>query len=306
MRQLVIISGAALLLSGCNSGGNGIDGQHRNMKSMMMEATQAPPPPPKIMISAADAADPAKPIASDAQIAYTYTYGYTLTDQSIAPVQAAHMKLCDSLGKTHCQIAKMEHESRDGETATASLTLKVDAALAKTFEAQLDKAVGDAGGSNSSRSIEAEDLTKDMTDTGAKIKAKQALADRLLGIIQHHGGDVGDLVSAERAFSDAQEELDAARTSMAQMRGRVAMSDVKISYQSTSPAGSGFWQPVREALTSVGEMLGKSIAALLSVIILVLPWALAIWAMLWLKRRLGWSTGIRWPWRRRVAPGPTA
>ncbi len=301
MRKLVIVLGIALLLNACNASRNGTP-----MEKAKMYSTIGVPVAP-VVSNAADAApnldkpEALKPVATQSRIAYSYSLGYTLADQNISGAQAKHMALCDALGKAHCQIAKMERESRDGETATALLELRVDAGLAKAFEDQLNTAVGEAGGSNASRSIEATDLTKDMTDTDAKIKAKQALADRLLGIIQHHNGKVGDLVEAEKAFSDAQEELDAARNSMAQMQGRVAMTDIHINYSSTTPAGSGFWHPVRDAFTSVGQTLGTSVALLLSAAVAMLPWLLGIWGFLWCKRRLGWSTGIRWPWRPRVA-----
>jgi hypothetical protein len=31
-----------------------------------------------------------------------------------------------------------------------------------------------------------------------------------------------------------------------------------------------------------------------------LPWTLLLGGLLWLKRRMGWTTGIRWPWRRKA------
>ena len=240
--------------------------------------------------------------AAEPQIAYSYSYGYRIGSGEIDAVQAKHVALCDKLGKLRCRIATMQKSSVDGEFSNASLSLMVDAKIARQFGAELDRAVSDSGGEASDRGIEAEDLSKQMIDTQARIDAKQALADRLLTLIKTGGGKVGDLVEAERAFSDAQEELDAARSNMAEMKGRVALSKVEISYQSRNPSG-GFLRPVRMAFASGGQMMGASIGALIAFLIIIVPWVAMIAFLLWLKRRLGWSTGIRWPWRIRRPEG---
>jgi hypothetical protein len=140
-----------------------------------------------------------------------------------------------------------------------------------------------------------------MIDTQARIDAKQALADRLMTLIKTGNGKTGDLVEAESAFSEAQEALDAARSNMAAMQTRVAMSKVDVSYTARNAPGS-FLRPVRSAFEQGGQAMGASLGALVTFIIVVTPWALLVVSLLWLKRRLGWTTGIRWPWRRRADP----
>jgi Domain of unknown function (DUF4349) len=236
---------------------------------------------------------------SEPQIAYSYTYGYRIAAGAIDAVQAKHVALCDKLGKTRCRIGNMRRSSSDGEFTEAALTLFVDAKIARVFGNELDKAVAAEGGENSDRGIQAEDLSKQIIDTDARIKAKQALADRLLALIQNKSGSVADLVAAERAFADAQEELDAARSSIADLRGRVALSQIEISYASRNPSGSGFMRPVREAFASAGQGLGSSLGALVTFIVVAFPWVLLLSALLWLKRRMGWKLGLRRPWGRR-------
>lgn len=236
---------------------------------------------------------------SEPQIAYSYTYGYRLASGSIDAAQAKHVALCDKLGKQRCRIGSMRRSSSEGEFTEAALTLFVDAKIARPFGADLDKTVASEGGENSDRGIQAEDLSKQIIDTGARIKAKQALADRLLNLIQNKSGSVADLVAAERAFADAQEELDAARSSIADLRGRVAMSQIEISYASRNPSGNGFMRPIREAFASAGQGLGGSVGALVTFVVVALPWVLVLSALLWLKRRMGWKLGLRWPRRRK-------
>jgi hypothetical protein len=273
------------------------------------QATQeAPPAELKIFDVKEEAADaamgaaeaPGSPVpTATPRIAYKYALGYRVDAADITDIQAKHMALCEKATPTKCRVKGLERVVNDGDFITASLNLVVDAGLAKQFQADLDKAVTSEGGENTSRTISAEDLSKQMVDTAARIKAKQALADRLLALLQNRSGKVGELVEAERAFADAQEELEAARTWMAEMQARVAMSDIDISYQSAAPSGSGLWRPIREAFGEVGQMLGDSVATLLRLVIVILPWALALLGLVWLIRRRGWMTGWRWRfWRK--------
>ena len=240
---------------------------------------------------------------SGPRIAYSYTYGYRLGSGEIDAVQAKHVALCDKLGPQRCHIGEMQKSSANGEFSNASLTLFVDARIARAFGGELDKVAAASGGEASDRGIEAEDLSKQMVDTQARINAKQALADRLMTLIKTGGGKVGDLVEAEKAFSDAQEQLDAARSNMAEMQGRVSMSQIKISYAARNAEG-GFLRPVQEAFASGGRTMGASLGALVTFVIVIAPWFLLLAGLLWLKRRLRWSTGVRWPWRRRADVTP--
>jgi hypothetical protein len=309
MRKALIVGIYALLLASCG----GQSASDAPMASMVYDIKAEPPHVtfvPKLAmagdaaesaVDAAAGADEGSEITTGAEprIAYSYRYGYRLDGSDIGTVQQKHLALCDALGTAHCHVLSMQRATDEGEFITASLTVQVNAARARAFGASLDKAVGDAGGDVSSRGIEAEDLSKQMVDTAAKITAKQALADRLLVLLQNRSGKVGELVEAERAFAQAQEELDGARSWMAEMQQRVSMSNIEIGYNSRAPVGSGLWRPVRDAFASVGQTLGGSIGTLVSFIAAVLPWLLALVGFIWLARRFGWGKKIRFPWPKR-------
>ncbi|MES2288421.1 MAG: DUF4349 domain-containing protein [Pseudomonadota bacterium] len=297
MRAVVLVLAVSLALTACSK-----SEQSHALKDLDVMEMKAPAVMATDAVDAA-AASPAIPQA-EPQIAYSYTYGYRVGSGEIDAVQAKHVALCDKLGRLRCRIATMQKSSVDGEFSNATLQLMVDAKIARAFGAELDTAVSDAGGEASDRGIQAEDLSKQMVDTQARITAKQALADRLLTLIKTGGGKVGDLVEAERAFADAQEELDAARSNMAEMQGRVALSKVEITYTSRN-AGGGFTRPIREAFAEGGRTMGWSIGALVTFVIVVAPWVALLTLLLWIKRRMGWRLGWRWPWSRRAEP-PTS
>ncbi len=286
-----------ILLSGCGERGSSEALQTMDVSEAKMEMpADAEEPAAKGDSAPATSVPTAQP-----RIAYSYTLGYRLGTGEIGGVQAKHIALCDKMGAAKCRIKSMQRESSDGEFVTANLVIVVDSKIARAFQTDLDKAVEAAGGESSSRAINAEDLSKQMVDTAARIKAKQALADRLMTLLQNRSGKVGELVEAERAFAEAQEELEAARSWMAEMQARVAMSDMTITYNSTSPSGSGLWRPIRDAFGEAGQILGESISFMLRFVVGVLPWLLGLAGLIWLIRRRGWMTGWRWPWRRGAA-----
>lgn len=250
--------------------------------------------------TAADSAAPAKAggaPAADAikvalpQIAYSYRYGFDVPSGAVAKVQDAHVALCDRLGAARCRVVEMQRSSADDGGARGSLKLQVEAGIARAFGSQLAKAAEGAGGGLADSSTTSEDLSKKIVDTEARLRSKEALAARLMQLLQSRNGTVAELVEAERKVAEVQEEIDAARSWLAEMRGRVSMSAVDVDYNAGSGGGS-FTRPIRDAFGQVGELAGTSIGALMLFVVGGLPWALLIGGIIW---------AIRWILRRRRA-----
>lgn len=234
------------------------------------------------------------------QIAYTYALGYTLDDTAIAPAQARAVALCVRLGQRRCLVAKSDLTRNPDVGGSGSLSVLIDARLAARFGTELDQIAKAAGGEAAERHVEAEDVTKQIVDTDARVRAKQALADRLLAIIRTSSGRVGDLVAAEKSYAEVQEELDAARSLQAELRQRVAMSRIDVTYGSVRSEGT--WAPVSRAFDGLTGSFASSIGAAITFVVVAIPWALLVAGLIWLLRRIGWRP--RWPWRRRVTVEP--
>jgi hypothetical protein len=199
------------------------------------------PPPARMRSGAVQATAP----AAAPQIAYTYSFGYTVSPAMMSRPCSAPMSPCAIGSGPHAAASpQMSRDSGDGRFVQAGLTLLVDARIARQFGDRLDAAVSGAGGEVSQRGIEAEDLSKQIVDTEARMRGKEALAQRLLALLGSRQGKVGELVEAERAYAQAQEELDAARSWLAEMRGRVAHV----------PAGDQLYEPAagRRRLPAAG------------------------------------------------------
>jgi len=231
-------------------------------------------------------ADTSVPTAAAPQIAYTYDYGFRLNPDAVVTVQEAHLRLCDQLGPLRCQVSQMERSAGEGDHVRGSLTLLVAAPIARRFGDQLIAAAAKAGGEAVERQITAEDLSKQIVDVDARIRTKETLVNRLTTLLETRSGNIAQAVEAERAVNGAQEELEQARAEIAAMRGRVALSTIKVEYDSSRRLGGGFLRPVRSSLSAMGSLFGQSISVLVTLIAVLLPWALLGGLIWWIVRHI--------------------
>lgn len=206
------------------------------------------------------------------RIAYSYGYTFRLPTDAVSAAQERHRSLCHQLGTARCRIVNLERSASSGDYVTATTTLQVAAADAVTFGMQLVEAATEAGADTVDRSIAGEDLSRRMVDTEARIRTREALIRRLTVLLETRTGDIQQAVEAERAITSAQEELDAARGWLAEMRTRVDMSTFTLRYQSGAPLAGGLWDPVRRSFGEVGSGFAGSLAAMILFVGLLLPW----------------------------------
>jgi hypothetical protein len=241
------------------------------------------------------------------RIAYSYGYRFRVPGDSLAAVQERHLQICLSLGEARCRVVSMRRSEphpqarppvRDQgyggapveQEPAASLEVQVASPLADAFGRRLTQSAGAAGGEIVDRQIGAEDLARDMVDSEARIRTREILIRRLSTLLQTRSGNIEQAVQAERAINEAQEELEAARARLAEMRGRVAMSKIAIFYESAGAAAAPVQRdPIGKALGQVSAVTAQSVAVLLLIVGLTLPWAAAgvlIWFLArWHRRR---------------------
>lgn len=249
-----------------------------------------------------DVAQPAPRAETGPRIAYSYAVTYRLGTSDIVSVQDRQLAACRSLGPQHCLVLKSSVSGGGEGDTRGEASLVVDARLATAFNRRLDAIAAQTGGTVADRSATAEDITKQVIDTDASVRAKEALAARLLGLIQTAHGNVGDLVAAEKAYADTQQDLNAARGLQAELSRRVAMSQIDVTYASRDVTGP--LAPVHRALGDAGSTLGASVGTLVTVAVALFPWVLLLLVLRWIARRFGWRGPIARfrDWRARRSP----
>ncbi len=272
MRPLVMLS--ALLLVSCGE------------KGMVSTANESADGAPMEALMVKEEAAPEQADAAAPQIAYRYSRRYRTSADGIPALQARHVALCEQAGKGTCHVLSQ----RIAEAATrqdSELTLSVTASKARALLIGLDKAVEGNGGDVVASGTEAEDLGTRIVDVEARLRAKQALVDRLLVIIRTRTGSIKDVVAAEQAFAEAQGDLEAAQAELSLMRRQVARSTVTLNYAAPAGARSSFNETLRPAFDEAGTLLGESLASLVRFLIVSLPWLVVI------------GLPLSWLWRRR-------
>lgn len=251
--------GAAALLAACSANETGSSGSTEVVAQE--EATAKP------------GAEPLK--VGMPQLAYRYALTFLLPDARLADAQDAHRALCGQLGPARCQLLSLTRSDAAGTAGDAVLKLRVASADAAYFTGEATRQVQGAGGRALATNVTGEDVSKDLTDTAARVRQRELLVARLTEMLRARKGSVAELVDAERSVAAAQEELDKARAWLTELRGRVAMAEVEIRYQPLAAPASR---------ASVGTALGEAVQGsasafvwgmqvLLSLAIYLLPWA---------------------------------
>ncbi len=208
------------------------------------------------------------------QIAYHYAMGFRLPADAIKPLQSKHADMCEARGSDVCRIISMRQAEQDGNYAYGSLQIAVAANAARGFSKELEASSGNSDAKLVSSSIEGEDLSKAIVDTEAKLRARTLLRDRLMKVLRNRKGTVAELVEAERGVAQVNQEIDQARSWLNEMRGRVAFSQMSISYESGARSSGGFSEPIRNAWNSLGAIFGSMIAFFMLAFALIAPLAL--------------------------------
>ncbi|MCW1427903.1 DUF4349 domain-containing protein [Novosphingobium sp. JCM 18896] len=266
-RLMLAVLPLGLVLAGCSKGEHGEAAQEvsapaRDAAASKAEAGGKPAP------GASQAATIAVTVP---KIAYVYDYGYRVSAERMPALQRKHADLCEKLGPSQCRVLELRQSGAEGDYASGSLALDVAAPRARAFGAELAKAAGAAGGEEVSSGITGEDLSKKIIDTEARLRARSLLRDRLMEVLATRKGSVAELVEAERGVAQVNEEIDEARSWLAEMQGRVDFSRVNLSYSAGGPSGGAFTAPIRDALGNVGGVLGWTFAAIIMALTVLVP-----------------------------------
>lgn len=252
------------------------------------EVTQVPAPAADTAAQPADGATTTSEIAvgnPSPRIAYAYTFGFRVTAVNLPGLQRSHAELCEKMGPKNCRVMELSQSGGEDDYATGRLVLEVAAPKARSFGTQLDTVAEGVGAEQISSEITGEDLSRQIVDTEAKLRARRLLRDRLMELLATRKGSVAELIEAERGVAAVNQEIDEAQSWLNELRGRVEFSRFEISYESEGGAGRGFLMPISAVLGSLGMIMGGVIAVLIALAAALVPIGL-----FWL--------GGRWVWRK--------
>jgi hypothetical protein len=221
-----------------------------------------------------------------AMIAYSYSMGLELPAKQVIPLRDAHVKACAAAGQARCQLLGTSSNAVGKDEVAAELRLRGEPKWLEGFRASIQMDADKSDGRLVTNSISSEDLTRQMVDTEAMLRAQTRLRDRLTDLLSRHQGKLADLLEVERELARVQGEIDARTSALNVMRTRIAMSDLTIGYQSEGVALSDQTaDPTVQALREFLSIVSRSFAGLIRFAAGVLPWLLILVPAGWYIRR---------------------
>jgi len=222
-------------------------------------------------------------------IAYDYTYTIQAPGSGLRALMKRHQSLCIAAGPSVCQLLDSNFSVSD-KVIDAALTLRAEPGWLSRFRDGLDGDARTAGGRITTSETKAEDLSRSLVDTQATVRAETALRDRLQALLETHPGKLSDLLEVEKELAAAQGALDATRSELAELQGRVQMSKLTITYM-TPVTFMPSSRPLNQAFATFDSTLSSSAAAIVTLIAALLPWSLlaAIVGAVWLAAVRKWG-----------------
>lgn len=287
MRTHLIAFACVAALSGCGEAGE--YASEGAAEPVMMEVA----PAADASASAGEASGAAPVPATPARIAYIYRYTLSLPTDRALSLMARHEQACIEAGATVCQVLGATSSRYGQDSLSARLELRATPVWIAGFRNGLGEQAEEAGGRVASSSTESEDLTRQLTDTQARLNALTTLRDRLQELLANRLGPLEQLLEVERELARVQGELDATRSALETMRTRVATSRLTIDYESAGQlAPDSAWRPISNALDNALTAFTSTLGALILILAGLLPVALVVVPVIWL--------GLKWRARRRA------
>lgn len=238
----------------------------------------------------AAATGPSQPVDPISYLAYAYGLTLELPADRVVGVMDAHAAACRDAGLRVCQLVGSRRDGDPHERISGSLSLRAEPQWLQRFvkSAQTDTVA--AAGRVTSQWTTTDDLTREIVDTEATLRARRTLRDRLQQLLASRPGNLSDLLGVERELARVQGEIDSTESTLAAMRTRVAMSALTLQY--TSSGGGLASNTFAPLLISLGEFIGavvESTATLITFVGALLPWVIAavltVWALAQVRRR---------------------
>jgi len=292
LKYLLVTVTSTALLAGCeNTDQSEIAyDQEYNESDMAM----APPAPTasKQMSSRPQEPAPQQPDATgnasiQSFLAYRYNYAFALPARSVAGTAQSHAQQCLTAGPALCQVLSSSSQTYSEDNVNANLQLRAEPKWLEGFSAGVMKSVEEAKGELTRQSVSAEDLTRQILDTDARLNAQKTLRTRLEKLLATKDAKLEELLALERELARVQGGIESATTTLNVLRKRVSMSVVDINYQSQQMAVSrSAFSPIGRAFKNFAGNAASSLAGVIEFISYILPWLLLLIPGFWIIRRV--------------------
>jgi hypothetical protein len=205
-------------------------------------------------------------------------------------------EIADSLGGFVAD-ARSTSANGNGERASGTLSLRVPADRFGEALRRLSEL-----GHVRARAIQTQDVSREYVDLETRVRVKRDAEARMREVLRNRPAKLSDIVEAEQELTRIVEEIETMEGQRRFYDRQVALATVSVTLFEpgvTPPAVEpSFLEPIRQALRDARRALSSSVAGLIYVAAVGLPWAALA--------GLGWSLARRLRARRAAAAAATA
>ncbi|MEL7480335.1 MAG: DUF4349 domain-containing protein [Pseudomonadota bacterium] len=311
MTRIVWITAAALVLAACGGSGGGDTSALLETKDMVASEAApgrfraAPAPAPSALqappLEPAPSDDPVTDDTGEQFIAYSHSIGLRLPLEAVEPAMQGHVTACRAVGPSVCIVTNSNLSKQSDDYSSGYLSLRAKPEWIESFLDTIDAAAEEAGGEVSQRSSRAEDLTRVILDTDARLNAQTVLKARLETLLETRDGELSDFLAIERELARVTGEIESITSQLKAMRLRVSMSELSLNYETKrSLVSGGRRNPLLRAFGDFFYNLSEALASVITFFALALPWLFVIGFLLFI-----WLRAI-WPWVRKRRNKPAS
>lgn len=292
MKKTLLLAAAALALAACGSeveSGAAYD-ESRSMAPMAVEAYSerkqaaeyeampAPEPMP---------ADDGATAETGPMLAYVHNRSIEAPSNGLGAIVSEHQARCEAAGPSVCMVVNASQSGIGEEWGSANLHLKATPQWTDAFLSGLESELEGTKAKITSASTYAEDLSTQIIDTDARLKAKITLRDRLQALLNDRPSDLGDLIELERELARVQADIDSAASILAALRQRVAMSNIHMNYSALrEPTAHSVWRPLTRAFGDFFGNFASALGGIVTAVAFILPWIPVGIGLIWVARSI--------------------
>jgi hypothetical protein len=130
--------------------------------------------------------------------------------------------------------------------------------------------------------VNTQDVTREYTDLATRLAVKEQAVARLRSLLDGRTAKLSDVLEVERELTRAITELEQMKGEQRYYDQQIALSTITVALYDRAPSrATQLTLPVAEAFGSSLDILGRSLAAMISIFAVVLPWALLALAVKW-------------------------
>lgn len=286
----LILGASFLVLAAC---GNEAAQNYDKMsvaESRMASPAPPPPPPPPPSPSGEMATDSSySDLPQQGGLFLAYTYGRTISvpTDGMKDLLDKHAQACFSAGPRECLVTNSSVNGIGTDYANGYLNLKGSPAWTRSFLDALPDALKEGGASITESNTNAVDLTTQIIDTDAQLKAQKTLRDRLQKLLETRDGNLEELLGVERELARVQASIDSYASTLENLKQRVSMSNINLYYQAkTSPVSQSVWRPLSDAFDDFFYNIAGALGVIVTLLAILLPWIPVVLGLGWLGRFL--------------------